>query len=274
MRSFRQVDVFNAGSLSGNPLAVVFDAEGVTDEQMLAFARWMNLSETTFLLKPSLEGAHYRVRIFTPRGEIDFAGHPTLGSCHAWLQAREPGAVGDRIIQECRAGLVEVRRTKGGLAFAAPPLTRSGRLGEDLTQRIAALLRIEPDEILGGNWVDNGAGWAGVLLRDAEAVLALSPDAVDLDIGVIGPHSTGGPADFEVRAFFPKNGATAEDPVTGSLNAGLAQWLISEGHARSPYTVRQGTAVGHNGSVRVFEDEGSLWVGGATRTVVSGTVVL
>lgn len=274
MRRFRQVDVFSGGRLAGNPLAVVFDAEGLSDQQMQAFARWMNLSETTFLLEPSSSGAQYRVRIFTTHREMDFAGHPTLGSCHAWLEARASPASGDRIIQECRAGLVEVRRTESGLAFAAPPLVRSDPLGEPLVRRIAALLRIEPDEILGGKWVDNGAGWAGVLLRDAEAVLGLAPDAVDLDIGVIGPHPRGGPADFEVRAFYPKNGATAEDPVTGSLNAGLAQWLISEGHARAPYTVRQGTAIGHNGSVSVFEDDGALWIGGATSTIVSGTVKL
>jgi PhzF family phenazine biosynthesis protein len=268
------VDVFNSGQLSGNPLAVVFDAEVLSEWQMLAFARWMNLSETTFLSQPTLPGAHYRVRIFTPDGEMDFAGHPTLGSCHAWLEEQTRSLVGERILQECRVGLVEVRRTENGLAFAAPPLRRAGPLGADLVARIAALLGIASREILAASWVDNGAGWAGVLLHDAEAVLRLTPRAVDLDIGVIGPYSAGEPADFEVRAFFPKNGATAEDPVTGSLNAGLAQWLIAEGRARPPYEVRQGTAIGHDGRLSVIEADGALWIGGATSTVVTGTVTL
>jgi len=273
-RRFRMVDVFNSGQLSGNPLAVVLDAEGLSDAEMLAFARWMNLSETTFLLKPTLPAAHYRVRIFTPDGEMDFAGHPTLGSCHAWLEEQTMSANGQRILQECRVGLVEVRRTEGGFAFAAPPLIKSGPLGANLVNRIAMSLGIAPEEILAAGWVDNGAGWAGVLLEDAEAVLRLKPHAVDLDIGVIGPHDAGQPAEFEVRAFFPKNGATAEDPVTGSLNAGLAQWLIADGRARAPYEVRQGTAIGHDGRLRVSEADGSLWIGGLTTTLVAGTVAL
>lgn len=265
------VDVFNSGRLSGNPLAVVLDAEGLSETQMLALARWVNLSETTFLLPPSLPDAHYRIRIFTPDGEMDFAGHPTLGSCHAWLEEQTLPAIGDCILQECQVGLVEVQRTEHGLAFAAPPLTRSGPLEANLISRIAQLLRIAPKDILAGSWVDNGAGWAGVLLKDAAAVLRLTPGAVDMDIGVIGPQSAGAPADFEVRAFFPKNGATAEDPVTGSLNAGLAQWLIADGQADPPYQVRQGTAIGHDGRLSVFEANGSLWIGGITTTVVRGT---
>ena len=268
------VDVFHSGQLSGNPLAVVHDAQGLSESQMLDFSRWMNLSETTFLLPPSLPGAHYRVRIFTPNGEMDFAGHPTLGSCHTWLEEQVTAPVGDRILQECRVGLVEVRRTEDGLAFAAPPLRRGGPLGEELVARIAALLGIAAEEIRAASWVDNGAGWAGVLLHDAEAVLRLTPGAVDLDIGVIGSHPGGGPADFEVRAFFSKNGATAEDPVTGSLNAGLAQWLIADGRASPPYEVRQGTAIGHDGRLSVTEADGSLWIGGATSTVVRGTMAL
>lgn len=273
-KRFRMVDVFNSGQLSGNPLAVVFDAEGLSEARMLALARWMNLSETTFLLQPSLPGAHYRVRIFTPDGEMDFAGHPTLGSCHAWLEEQTMSAKGEHILQECRVGLVEVRQTERGLAFAAPPLIKSGPLEADLVTRIAMSLAIAPEEILAAGWVDNGAGWVGVLLQDADAVLRLKPRVVDLDIGVIGPHSTGEPPDFEVRAFFPKNGATAEDPVTGSLNAGLAQWLIADRRARAPYEVRQGTAIGHDGRLRVIEADGSLWIGGVTSTVVTGTVAL
>ncbi len=273
-RRFRQVDVFSAGPLSGNPLAVVVDGDGLNDEQMQALARWANLSETTFLCAPRAAGADYRVRIFTSAGEIAFAGHPTLGTCHAWLETAPPEVPRDRFVQECEAGLVEVRRTDDGLAFGAPPLCRSGPLGDEVTRHIAALLRIDREQILGGNWVDNGAGWAGVLLADAETVLALRPGPVDLEIGVIGPHPEGGPADFEVRAFFPKHGATAEDPVTGSLNAGLARWLIADGHASAPYSVRQGTAMGHCGRVNIVKNEGALWIGGAVTTVVAGSVVL
>lgn len=273
-RRFRMVDVFASGPLSGNPLAVVLDAEGLSDTQMLTVARWMNLSETTFLLAPSLPNAHYQVRIFTPDREMDFAGHPTLGSCHAWLEEHTGGAAGEPVVQQCPVGLVPVRRTERGLAFAAPLLRRASPLEADLLTRVATLLQITPEEIVAASWVDNGAGWIGVLLKDAEAVLRVRPAAVDLDIGIIGAHRAGGPADFEVRAFFPKAGTTAEDPVTGSLNAGLAQWLIAEGHAHPPYEVRQGTAIGHHGRVSVFEADGSLWIGGLTRTVVSGTVTL
>ena len=261
-RRFAMVDVFTSGPLTGNPLAVVFDADGLTDAQMLAVARWLNLSETAFLLPPTMAGAHYRVRIFTPDREMDFAGHPTLGSCHAWLTAQATPAAGDRFVQECGIGRVEVRRQDQGLAFAAPPLRRSGPVGAATLARIAAQLRVAPDEIQAASWVDNGAGWAGVLLKDAEAVLGLRPGAVDLDIGVVGPHRAEGPADFEVRAFFPKHGVTAEDPVTGSLNAGLAQWLIAEGRAQPPYEVRQGTVLGHEGRVRVSAADGALWIGG------------
>jgi len=274
MRTFRQIDVFGYQPLAGNPLAVVADADGVTGAQMQAFARWTNLSETTFLLAPTDLRADYRARIFTPDGELPFAGHPTLGSCHAWLETAAPDHVGDRIIQECAAGLVELRQTEHGLAFSAPPLRRSGPLEDRATRHIAALLRIRESDILDGAWVDNGPGWAGVLLRDADAVLALSPDAVDLDIGVVGPHSAGAPADFEVRAFYPKNRTTGEDPVTGSLNAGLAQWLIADGRAIPPYTVRQGTAIGHDGRVYVSQDEQGIWIGGATTTLVNGMVAL
>lgn len=274
MRPFKQIDVFGDGALTGNPLAVVTDGEGLSDDEMQAFARWTNLSETTFLLTPSCSEAHYRVRIFTPGGEMTFAGHPTLGSCHAWLETHGLEDIPDRIVQECAAGLVDVRRTETGLAFAVPPLTRTGPLGEELTCHIIELLDISADEVLDGAWVDNGAGWAGILLRDAESVLALAAGRVDLHIGVIGAHSAGCLADFEVRAFFPKNGATAEDPVTGSLNAGFAQWLIGTGRATAPYTVRQGTVIGHRGLVSVFEDENTLWIGGATTTIIDGTVTL
>ncbi len=275
MRRFRQVDVFSAGGPVGNPLAVVVDSAGLSDEEMQAFARWTNLSETTFLLEPTDALADYRVRIFTPQHEMPFAGHPTLGSCHVWLEAHPSSARENEIVQECEAGLVRLRRSDHGLAFVAPPLRRSGTLGPAMTAQIAQMLRIPAQEILDGAWVDNCADWAGVLLRDAEAVLALQPTTGDIDVGVIGPYPSGQPADFEVRAFYPKDGSTAEDPVTGSLNAGLAEWLIASGRAVAPYQVRQGTAIGHDGRVFISQDEaGAIWVAGTTTTLITGTVDL
>jgi PhzF family phenazine biosynthesis protein len=275
LRQFRQVDVFAGSPYSGNPLAVVLGADGLTDEQMSRFANWMNLSETTFVLEPVDDQADYRVRIFTPSVELPFAGHPTLGTCHAWLEAggkpRKPGV----IIQQCGAGLVTVAQDEAGLRFAAPPLVRSGPVDEPLADRVAEILRIGRDEIVDLQWADNGPGWIAVLLDSAEAVLALKPGPTDLDLGVAGPHSPSGPAAFEVRAFLPKNGATDEDPVTGSLNASLAQWLIGTGRAAAPYLVRQGTALGRNGQVRITASaDGTVWVGGDAVTAISGTVEL
>ncbi len=269
-----QIDVFPASRLAGNPLAVVVDGDGLQADEMHAFARWTNLSETTFILAPEDDRADYQVRIFTPRGEIPFAGHPTLGSCHAWL--RSAGRhTRDRIVQQCGAGLVEIRQTDQGLAFVAPPRRRSGPLGDELCRHIASLLRIEPSDIVAGEWADNGADWAAVLLRDAEAVLALEPAVVDLDVGVIGPYGADGPAQFEVRAFYLKNATTAEDPVTGSLNAALAEWLIAVGRAHAPYEVRQGTVIGHEGRVFISQDESAkVWVGGATETIIEGSILL
>src|SRR5215469_10800376 len=218
-REFRQVDVFGAMPYSGNPLAVVHRADGLTTDEMQRFARWTNLSETTFLLTPDDDEADYKVRIFMPTGELPFAGHPTLGTCHAWLEAggqpRTPGVV----IQQCDVGLVTISQDSSGLRFAAPPLLRSGPVDEALADRVAAILRIGRDEIVDLQWADNGPGWIAVLLASAEAVLAVRPGATDLDIGIAGPYPPGGPAAFEVRAFLPKNGSTDEDPVTGSLNA-------------------------------------------------------
>jgi PhzF family phenazine biosynthesis protein len=270
-RRFAQVDVFTTEPYRGNPVAVVLDGEGLSDDEMQRFAAWTNLSETTFLLPPTGE-ADYRVRIFTPSLELPFAGHPTLGSCHAWLEAR--GETGERMVQECEAGLVELRRTENGLAFAAPPLVRSGEVEESLVQHLADLLRIARDEIVDAQWVDNGPGWVAVLLRSADDVLALRPATVDLDVGVVGPFPEGSPEAFEVRAFFPLNGATAEDPVTGSLNAGLAEWLLGSGRATSPYVARQGTARGRAGRVHVVRDEEAIWIGGGTVTCIAGEVEL
>ena len=275
LREFRQVDVFSTEPFLGNPVAVVHGAGGLTDEQMRRFARWTNLSETTFLLPARDERADYRVRIFTPGQELPFAGHPTLGTCHAWLEAGGTPARPDVITQECEAGLVPVRRTPDGLAFAAPPLLRDGPVEESLIGEIAATLGIGRGEIVDARWADNGPGWVAVLLDSAAAVLALTPGMTRMDIGVAGAYPPGSPQAFEVRAFFPKDGSTAEDPVTGSLNASLAQWLTRTGRAALPYVASQGTALGRRGRVHVSGgDDGVIWVGGGTVTLISGTVDL
>ncbi|MBA2253962.1 MAG: PhzF family phenazine biosynthesis protein [Chloroflexi bacterium] len=274
-RPFRQVDVFTTEPYRGNPVAVVHDADGLSTEQMARFANWTNLSETTFLLAPESSDADYRVRIFTPGSELPFAGHPTLGSCHAWLEAGGTPRQADVIVQECGAGLIRIRRTADGLAFAAPPLIRSGAVDEATVARVAKSLGIDRDEVQDAQWADNGPGWVAVLLADAQAVLDLRPGIADMDIGVAGPYPPGSPAAFEVRAFFPKDGATVEDPVTGSLNASLAGWLLSSGRARAPYVASQGTALGRAGRVRVSQDDdGTIWVGGGTITCVRGAVDL
>jgi PhzF family phenazine biosynthesis protein len=272
-RAFSQVDVFTTVPYLGNPVAVVLDGEGVSTEQMQRFAHWTNLSETTFVLPPTDSAADYWVRIFTPVAELPFAGHPTLGTCHAWLAASPSSA--DAVVQECGAGLVRVRRTADGLAFAAPPLIRSGLVAESLVQQIASALRIDRGEIVDAEWVDNGPGWVGVLLADADAVLALRPGFVDLEVGVVGPYPQGSPEAFEVRAFFPKDASTVEDPVTGSLNASLAEWLLRTGRASAPYVASQGAALGRAGRVHVSRDgDGTIWVGGGTVTCVEGQVLL
>lgn len=274
-RDFRQVDVFSAEPLLGNPVAVVHDADGLTDEEMQRFARWTNLSETTFLLAPTDPAADYRLRIFTPSMELPFAGHPTLGSAHAWLEAGGAPA-GDGLVQECGVGLVSLRRSAGRLAFAAPDLLRSGPVAEDLAAEIAAALGIEQAEVLDLAWVDNGPGWVGVRVASAEAVLALTPDfaAMPVDIGVVGPYPEGSECAVEVRAFCPHAAGTTEDPVTGSLNASLAQWLAGSVLPTS-YVASQGTALGRRGRVHVdTDDEGVIWVGGDTLTTIHGTAAL
>jgi PhzF family phenazine biosynthesis protein len=275
VRSFAQVDVFTTTPYRGNPVAVVLDGSGLSAAQMQRFANWTNLSETTFVLEPESPEADYRVRIFTPVAELPFAGHPTLGTCHAWLgvggEPRDAGA----IVQECGAGLVPIRRTEEGLAFAAPPLIRSGPVEEPLLDEIVAALGIGRDDVVDAAWADNGPGWVAVLLESADAVLALRPRFIDQDVGVVGPLPEGGEEAFEVRAFFPKDGALLEDPVTGSLNASLAQWLLAEGRATAPYVARQGTALGRDGRVHVTRGgDGVIWVGGGTVTCVTGEVDL
>jgi PhzF family phenazine biosynthesis protein len=274
-RPFSQVDVFSPEPFGGNPLAVVLDAEGLSTDQMQRFAHWTNLSETTFLLPPDAPGADYQVRIFTTDVELPFAGHPTLGSCHAWLSAGNTPAVPDEIVQQCGAGLVRVRRTPDGLGFAAPPLRRGGPVEESLVRRAAEQLGIDRAEIVDAQWADNGPGWIGLLLDSADKVLALRPGAIDLELGVTGAHPSGSECAFEVRAFFPVGDRAFEDPVTGSLNASLAQWLIGSGRATAPYTASQGTAIGRHGRVHISRDaERTIWVAGATSTRISGEVDL
>ncbi|MDX6544826.1 MAG: hypothetical protein QOG02_600 [Gaiellales bacterium] len=274
-RPFAQVDVFTAKPYHGNPVAVVLDGGGLDEAQMQRFAHWTNLSETTFVLPASTPSADYRVRIFTPVAELPFAGHPTLGTCHAWLEAGGAPASDEQIVQQCAAGLVRVRRTPAGLAFAAPPLIRSGPVEEPLIAQIAAVLGIGRDAIVDAQWVDNGPGWVAVLLQDANAVLAVKPGYTELDVGVVGPHRTGAETAFEVRAFFPKDGAMVEDPVTGSLNASLAEWLLRTGRAAAPYVAGQGTALGRTGRVHISQDDdGTIWIGGGTVTCIAGTVEL
>jgi PhzF family phenazine biosynthesis protein len=274
-RSFCQVDVFTTEPYLGNALAVVLDGAGLAESEMQRFAHWMNLSETTFVLPPSSAGADYRVRIFTPVAELPFAGHPTLGTCHAWLSAGGAPADPDVTVQECAAGLVPVRRTTDGLAFAAPPLLRSGPVDESLAEHIASVLGIGRAEIVDLEWADNGPGWVAVLLASADEVLAVRPGVTDLDVGVVGPYPAGSPEAFEVRAFVPKNGATDEDPVTGSLNASIAQWLLRTGRASAPYVASQGTVLGRAGRVYISRDpDGTIWVGGKSVTRVQGHVEL
>lgn len=274
LRPFYEVDVFTGTPYRGNPVAVVLDADGLSTEQMQRVAHWTNLSETTFVLPPSVAGADYRVRIFTPVNELPFAGHPTLGTCHAWLSAGG-STTADMIVQECAAGLVPVQRTADGLAFAAPPLVRSGPVEDSLVEQIAAVLDIGRDDILDSQWVDNGPGWVAVMLADADAVLALRPRFTDLHLGAVGPHLAGSPQAFEVRAFFAKDGAMVEDPVTGSLNASLAQWLLASGQATAPYVAAQGAALGREGRVHVSQDHDRvIWIGGGTVTCVTGQIEL
>lgn len=323
-RPYKQVDVFTSVPYRGNALAVVLDGEGLGDADMLRFANWTNLAETTFILPPTRPGADYRVRIFTTTTELPFAGHPTLGTAHAWLEAGGRSARPGVLVQECGAGLIEVRTgsdagddTGRRLALKAPPLVRSGPLEEDVLEWALGGLGLRPEDVLDHQWVANGPQWAGLLLRDADAVLALEPDFTaleGLEVGVIGAHATPGtraagyggegrqrpkgaraeleplpvrhrtgragafeaavstaPADYEVRAFCPGEGLP-EDPVTGSLNAGLAQWLIPAGLAPENYTVRQGTRLGRDGHVEVSSDAEGVWIAGQAVTCIDGTM--
>lgn len=277
-RPFRQVDVFTAEPTLGNPLAVVLDADDLTDAEMAAFARWTDLSETAFVLAPTEAGADYRVRIFTPGTEIPFAGHPTLGTAHAWLDAGGVPAVAGRVVQECGVGLVTVRRDDAGrLAFAAPPL-RVESLAPDTRAAVTAALGADPATVVDARVLDNGPRWHVLRLATATAVLALEPDtaaltAVGVPVGVVGPHPDGADAAVEVRAFAPAQGIV-EDPVAGGLNASLAQWLQGEGVLPDVYVATQGAALGRAGRVHVGRDGATTWVGGDTVTVLAGTATL
>ena len=276
-RRFEQVDVFTAVPYRGNALAVVHDAADVSDDDMRTFARWTNLSETTFLLPPTDPAADYRVRIWTPGRELPFAGHPTLGTCHAWLAAGGRPK-GEHVVQECGVGLVSNRRAESRLSFAAPPLRRSGPADAATRARLAKCLRIAPGAIRAAEWVDNGPGWVAVLLGSREEVLALEPDVTamaGLEVGAIAPIAGAAPGEpqFEVRAFVPSAGVR-EDPVTGSLNAGLAQWLIGAGLAPPRYVAAQGTVLERAGRVHVERVGGDVWVGGNVVTCIAGEVTL
>jgi PhzF family phenazine biosynthesis protein len=278
-QSIHFVDVFGTGPLSGNPLAVVSGADAFSTGDMQRLTRWFNLSETAFLLAPAHPQAHYRVRIFTLDREMPFAGHPTLGSCHAWLATQGASAGAAQFIQECGAGLVPIRHDHGRLAFAAPPLIRSGTPAPDALDAALRMLGIGARDVLDAAWVDNGPGWLGIRLASAEQVLALEPARRwpgRIDVGVVGPHPAGADAAFEVRAFFSDHrGAIVEDPVTGSLNASLAQWLFASGVAQRDYVAAQGTRLGRRGRIHLGRDQaGQVWVGGATRSHVQGVLQL
>lgn len=276
---FSQVDVFTDTLTLGNPVAVVHDAGGLDESTMQAFARWTNLSETTFLLPATQAGADYRLRVFTPGGELPFAGHPTLGSARAWLAAGGVPANPGTVVQECAVGLVPIRLDEavpGRAAFAAPPLRRSGPVDDATRERLTRAVGVPADRVQAAQWVDNGPGWAALLLATAQDVLDARADR-DLigaqAVGLVAPHPAGGPADVEVRAFHPGVGVQ-EDPVTGSLAAGLGQWLTSAGLLPDRFTIRQGTVLGRRGLIRIARDGEQVWVGGDTVLGVQGTVAL
>lgn len=258
----------------GNPVAVVHDADTLSTEDMARFARWTNLSETTFLLTPTDSEADYRLRIFTPGGELPFAGHPTLGSCHAWLEAGGAAHDSDEIIQECAVGLVRIRNNAQGLSFAAPDLLRTGPIEPELLRELMTALDLPSEALVDHQWVDNGPGWCALLLDSAQRVLGVRPDFAALGttcLGLVGRHAVDADSDFEIRAFVPDMGIP-EDPVTGSLNASIAQWLIRTGQAPANYTATQGRVLGRAGRICIDSTPDDVWVGGATETGIQGDV--
>ncbi len=276
-RRFHQLDVFSATPLLGNPLAVVHAAQGLSDATMAAFARWTNLSETTFLLPPTDPGADYLVRIWTPGGELPFAGHPTLGSCHAWLAAGGKPKEAGTVVQQCGVGLVRIRQDGPRLAFAAPPRRRTGPLDEALLARIVRGIGLTRDDVLRHQWVDNGPGWCAVMLRSAALVLAVKGDSgalAGIKLGIVGAHPAGSECAFEVRALYHDTDVLVEDPVTGSLNASLAQWLIEAGLAPSSYVAAQGAVLQRAGRVYIQKLGDTVWVGGDVAVCIEGEVKL
>lgn len=273
---FAQVDVFSLTAYLGNPVAVIFDAEDLEDADMQCMARWTNLSETTFVLPPTTRAADYRLRIFTPGGELPFAGHPTLGSAHAWLERGGSAKMSERIVQECDAGLVEVRRRGGFLSFAAPPTRRSGDIEAEYLQQIADSFGIDRVQVIAHQWVDNGPGWAVVQLATAQQVLALEPDLSripDAMVGAIGAYPAGSRHAFEMRTFAPAVGVP-EDPVCGSMNAAVGQWLARTAAVSGSYRVSQGRRLGRAGDITITPaPDGTLWVGGNTTTLFHGTAL-
>ncbi|KRF08671.1 phenazine biosynthesis protein PhzF [Arthrobacter sp. Soil782] len=273
-RPFAQVDVFSPTPYLGNPVAVVLNGAGLSDDAMQRVARWTNLSETTFLLPPTNPEADYRVRIFTPGGELPFAGHPTLGSAHAWLEGGGTPRRDDLVVQECTAGLINVRRGDGILSFAAPPTRRTGNLEGEYLAEIVAAFGIREDQVLSHQWVDNGPGWAVIRLATAQEVLDLEPDLSRIPtamIGAVGAHPEGSEHAYEMRTFAPALGVP-EDPVCGSMNASVGQWLTATGGMPSSYRVSQGSRLGRAGDITITaDDDGTVWVGGATTTCFRGT---
>ncbi len=274
--AFTQVDVFTDTALLGNPLAVVHGADALDDARMQAFARWTNLSETTFLLAPTDPAADYRVRIFTPGGELPFAGHPTLGSCHAWRERGGVAKSADQVVQQCGVGLVRIRCDGRAAAFAAPPLVREAVSDDDLAAALAAL-KVPRERLIDAQWLTNGPRWLGMLFASAATVLAIEPDGSLLarfrTIGVVGAHPAGSACAFEVRGFVGRP-SLYEDPVTGSLNAGLGEWLTASGRAPDRYVAAQGTRLGRAGRVRIAREGETIWVGGDTVTCIRGDVDL
>lgn len=272
---FHQLDVFSNQPLLGNALAVVHEAERLSAQTIRAFARWTNLSETTFLLPPSHPEADYRVVIMTPEGELPFAGHPTLGSCFAWLRAGGKPKSPSVVVQECGVGLVKIRRGGDRLSFAAPPRKRTGNLDEATLSHVVACLGIKDSEVVRHQWVDNGPGWCAVMLDSAARVLELKPDFAKMKIpmGVVAPQPRSSDTDYEVRAFVPSLGIP-EDPVTGSFNAGLGQWLMESGLAKDHMVIAQGTALQRRGRVYLDRIDNEIWVGGHVVICIEGSVFI
>ncbi len=268
-----QVNVFSTDPLGGNPVAVIHGAKGLSEARMSALARWTNLSETTFLLPPTNPLADYQLRIFSPGGELPFAGHPTLGSCHAWLCAGGKPKNSSVVIQQCQAGLVNIRKHNSLLEFSAPPLIRTGLLDNDTLIKISKALNLASSDIVQHQWVDNGPGWCAVMLGSAQQVLDIKPNwaaLAPLNLGVVGPHYSNFEANLEVRAFVGSGGY--EDPVTGSLNASLAQWLMGAGLIKSPYIAAQGTILQRSGRVHLRKENDNIWVGGHVVEVIRGEI--